>query len=136
MKRIYLSLFIGGLLLIQALIQTAYASDALPIVSQTELATLTQDPNIVIVDVRTAREYTAGHIPGAINMPHRDIISGKINFDALTGKKLVLYCHTGVRVGIVDKYAQKNPLFPRENMWHLQGDFRAWQARGRPISKP
>ena len=132
MKRILLSLLACSLLLIQA----SHASNALPIISQEELVTLTQDPNSVIIDVRTAREYAAGHIPGAVNLPHKDIISGKITFKQFSGKKLILYCHTGVRVGIVNQYAQQNPLFSRENMLHLQGDFRAWQAHGKPISKP
>lgn len=116
--------------------QMAHANEPLQTVSQTELASLSQQADTVIIDVRTRREYANGHIPGAINLPHRDIISGKLTFDPFKGKNLVLYCHSGVRVGIVNRYLQQNPSHPRENILHLKGDFRAWRARGKPITKP
>ena len=52
------------------------------------------------------------------------------------GKTLILYCHTGYRVSVIEGYLAKNPGFPRDKILRLQGDFRAWQARGKPISKP
>ena len=30
-------------------------------------------PGFVLLDVRSAKEYDAGHIPGAVNLPHRTI---------------------------------------------------------------
>ena len=30
----------------------------------------------LVIDVRTAEEFAKGHFPGAINIPHEDIIQG------------------------------------------------------------
>ena len=30
----------------------------------------------LVVDVRTAEEFAEGHFPGAINIPHEDIVQG------------------------------------------------------------
>ncbi|MCK4357042.1 rhodanese-like domain-containing protein [Candidatus Bipolaricaulota bacterium] len=49
----------------------------------------------VIVSVRTAEQYAKGHIPGAINIPFKDIAKienlEKLNPD----KQIVVYCYTG-----------------------------------------
>ena len=38
-------------------------------ISPQELKQLQGDPNVVVLDARTAEEYAKGHIPGAINLP-------------------------------------------------------------------
>jgi len=104
--------------------------------SQEEFIEFSKKSNTVIIDVRSSKEYSKGHVPSAINFPHRQIVSGKLTFDSFTDKNIVLYCHSGIRASIVDKYLDKNQLFPREQLFHLKGDFRAWKARGRSIVKP
>jgi len=116
--------------------QIANANERLRVISQQNLIDTAKQSDTLIIDVRTPKEFAAGHIPGAINLPHRDIISGKITLEKYSENTLVLYCHSGVRVGIVNKYLQKNPSLSREKLLHLQGDFRAWRARGKPIIKP
>ena len=60
-------------------------------------AALTNAEEIVVYDVRTAEEYAAGHIPGAVNIPH-DVIGDRIpvkDKDAV----VVVYCRSGNRSG-------------------------------------
>ncbi|TVR33817.1 MAG: rhodanese-like domain-containing protein [Spirochaetaceae bacterium] len=52
----------------------------------------------LLVDVRTAAEFHAGHIPGAINIPYDQIAAGLA--DRPADRVLVLYCRTGRRSGI------------------------------------
>jgi len=56
---------------------------------------------LIVYDVRTPAEYAAGHIPGAINIPH-DEITKKID---VTDKDatIVLYCRSGNRSGIATR---------------------------------
>lgn len=49
----------------------------------------------IIVDVRTPREYRAGHIPGAVNIDHRQIGRRPPEVDKDT--LIVTYCRTGAR---------------------------------------
>ena len=44
--------------------------------SQPSADTAPVDDPTLIVDVRTAEEFAAGHFPGAINIPHEEIIQG------------------------------------------------------------
>lgn len=49
------------------------------------------DPGFVLLDVRGADAYAAGHVPGALNLPHRKIIASKM--DAWpAGTLFVVYC--------------------------------------------
>lgn len=54
---------------------------------------------IVILDVRSADEYAAGHLPGAINLPDDKFHA---NYEQLvskvpTDKQIVIHCVTGIR---------------------------------------
>lgn len=55
--------------------------------------------SVTILDVRSADEFAAGHLPGAINLPDDKFHA---NYDALvgkvpTGKRVVIHCVTGIR---------------------------------------
>lgn len=54
----------------------------------------------LVIDVRTAEEFEAGHLKGAYNIPH-DQIAEKIG-SVTTNKEapLLLYCRSGRRSGI------------------------------------
>ncbi len=76
-----------------------YTSTEHPDISAKELyelltdADLTNDP--FIVSVRSPEIYAKGHIPGAINIPWREIAK-KANLEKLpSDRKIVLYCYTG-----------------------------------------
>ncbi|MDF1614332.1 rhodanese-like domain-containing protein [Desulfurivibrio alkaliphilus] len=54
---------------------------------------------VVVLDVRSADEYNAGHIPGAINLPDDQFHA---NYEELvkkvpTDKRVVIHCLTGIR---------------------------------------
>ena len=105
-------------------------------IEQDEYWDFSRREDTVVIDVRTQREFKAGHIPGAINIPHRDILKGTISLESYKDNNIVFYCHTGVRVGFVVKYLEKNPSLSPNKIYHLRGDYRAWQARGLDIIRP
>jgi rhodanese-related sulfurtransferase len=66
---------------------------------QTEqLKTLLANETPLLVDVREPAEYQVGHIPGALNLPLRELTQHleQIPHD----RPVVLYCSTGYRTGI------------------------------------
>ena len=105
-------------------------------ISQDEFEQLVLQDDVVVIDVRTVKEYQRGYIPGAINIPHKDIIQAKTSLSEFSDKKIVFYCHSGVRVGHVTDYLQNNPSLEFQDLYHLKGDFRAWRARGKLIETP
>ena len=59
-------------------------------------------PNL-IVDVRTPEEFAAGHYPGAINIPHDDIVDGIRELSIADNQPILLYCRTGNRSGQAER---------------------------------
>ncbi|AZN37747.1 rhodanese-like domain-containing protein [Iodobacter ciconiae] len=55
----------------------------------------------VIIDVRTPAEFAAGHIDGAINIPHEQITEGIQSIGAATKESpILIYCYSGRRAAI------------------------------------
>jgi phage shock protein E len=65
------------------------------------------DENSTVIDVRTKKEFNAGHLNNAINIPHTEI-QEKIKSQAL-GKeaKIIVYCRSGRRSSIAKKNLEK-----------------------------
>ncbi len=57
------------------------------------VAVCANTPNAVLVDVREADEFRAGHIPGAVNVPLSEISGIGISRD----RPLYVYCLRGMR---------------------------------------
>lgn len=99
-------------------------------VTAEELDVMLRSDAAVVVDVREAEEFSAGHIPGAINLPLSSFQPSRLP-DA-TGKKLVLTCLGGKRSAMaLDKCAGAEAAVDT----HLAGGFSAWQAARLPISR-
>ena len=49
------------------------------------------------IDVRSAEEYGTGHLPGAINIPYKDIAARIKSIERDTARPIHLYCGIGVR---------------------------------------
>lgn len=86
----------------------------------------------LIVDVRSAKEYAASHVPGAINLPHDQIRQRISELLAHKDKPLVLYCRSGYRAG---KAAKVLAGFAFSQLKHLDGDMQGWQAAGLPTEQ-
>jgi rhodanese-related sulfurtransferase len=60
-----------------------------------ELARADVRASAQLVDVRSATEFRAGHIPGAINIPMDEVESRLLDLDA--NRPIVLICQSGQR---------------------------------------
>ena len=58
---------------------------------------MTDDPSIVLVDVRTSEEYAAGHIPGAILIPLSELAAEADGQLPDKDAKIIVYCRSGNR---------------------------------------
>jgi rhodanese-related sulfurtransferase len=82
---------------------------------------------IVLVDVREADEYAAGHIPGAINIP-ATTFAPAAGLDR--GRKIIIYCSIGARSYTAYRKLKKM-AFPDV----AQMRFADWQEAGLPIER-
>jgi len=89
----------------------------------------------VLIDVREADEFAAGHLPGAILMP-RGLLEFKLSgTPALSARdlKVVLYCKTSGRAALAAQSMQNMGYL---NVCSLAGGFDAWVVAGQPVAKP
>ena len=126
-----MKLFIAALLgLLYAF--SAAADEASRIDQETLLARMAQhQQDLLILDVRTPEEFAAGHIPGAVNIPHDQIAARLGELETAKSKDIVVYCRTGRRSSLALDILQANGF---KQLSHLEGDMVAWQAQNRPIA--
>lgn len=95
-----------------------------------QLAEMVRAGTVLVVDVREADEFAAGHIPGAINMPLSGFQPSRLPVPA--GKTLVLNCLGGKRSALA---LEKCGVAQAAVDTHLEGGFGAWQAAGLPVER-
>lgn len=99
-------------------------------IGATQLDSMVRAGEALVVDVREADEFAAGHIPGAINMPLSDFQPSRLPDSK--GKTLVLNCLGGKRSAMaLDKCGVAQAAVDT----HLAGGFGAWQSAGLPIER-
>lgn len=89
----------------------------------------------VLLDVREADEYAAGHLPGAIHAS-RGMLEFKLsNSPELSSRdlKIVLYCKTSGRAALAACALHEMGYVQVKS---ISGGFDAWSAAGKPVVKP
>jgi apolipoprotein D and lipocalin family protein len=108
--------------------RTAEILASVPAVTPAELqARLAQGASRpVILDVRRADEFAAGHVEGALNVAHTVVMASPATaVPAAKDAEIVLYCGTGRRASAaIDALRAAGYT----NLKHLQGDYPAWKA--------
>jgi rhodanese-related sulfurtransferase len=83
---------------------------------------------LTVVDVRDAKEFAEGHVPGAINIPVETFAAGSGVLDK--GKQIVVYCNSGGRSYNAYRKLQKL-AYPNI----AQMIFADWQSDGLPVAQ-
>jgi rhodanese-related sulfurtransferase len=105
-----------------------------PTITQSELLSKLdrKEPDVVVLDVRTAAEFAAGHVPGARNVSHDELPARLDELAAFRNKPVVLYCRSGRRTQIAEDTLRKAGF---TKLLHLEGDWLAWEAGKRPVER-
>jgi rhodanese-related sulfurtransferase len=84
----------------------------------------------VVLDVRSPDEYRMGHVPGAINIPHRQVGARLDELGAAKQRGLVVYCEGGPRTEYAESVLRQAGF---EQVYHLEGDMGAWRMSRMPV---
>jgi len=103
-------------------------------ISQAQLLErIEQKSNVCILDVRTGREFNSGHVPGAININHRQISANLDRLKPYADEDVVVYCELGVRARMAQRTLAKSGF---HRVYHLVGDMAAWREAGLATETP
>jgi len=104
------------------------------VISPDELAgRLNTDGAPVLLDVRSAEEFAAGHIPGAILIPYDELPSRLAELSEYRDAEIVVYCRTGRRAGIAEATLREAGF---SSVYDLEGHMREWTAARHPVTDP
>ncbi len=88
---------------------------------------------VLIVDVREPEEYSAGHLPGAINIP-RGLLEFRVDSHPLLcdrGCQVVLQYQSGGRSALATLTMRELGF---KNVVNMAGGYSAWTASGLPVA--
>lgn len=73
---------------------------------------LVEHEGALLLDVRSAEEFAAGHIDGAVHVPHTEVAERMAELVALAGgdrsKPVVVYCRSGRRSGLAKEVLREH----------------------------
>ena len=146
-KNLMISVFLGALIIVilltSACIQTEINIEKpetqiqiIENITPEEVNTLIQEnkdnPNFVILDVRTPEEYLSGHIENAVNLDYYSD-TFRNDLDKLDkNKTYIIYCRSGGRSGNALNIMKE--LDFRE-VYNVLGGITKWKSEGLPTKK-
>ncbi|WP_028863843.1 rhodanese-like domain-containing protein [Psychromonas aquimarina] len=84
----------------------------------------------ILLDVRTAREFTQGHIQGAVNIPYDQLLNQMQKIKDYKEQEIVIYCRSGRRAQVAADIL-KNKGF--KHLSDLDGHMLLWQELNYPL---
>jgi len=97
-----------------------------------EFEKLWQDKHNVVLDVRTPKEFAAGHIPGAINLDVNAPEFGEKISTLSKDKVYLVHCAAGVRSA---RACRTMNLSGFQHLIDLAPGFKGWQQASKPVEK-
>lgn len=93
---------------------------------------LINSKDAVVIDVRSAEEFAAGHILGAKNVPIGNLNNDLAGLTKNKSKPVIVYCQNGRFSPSAVKILQAKEF---KEVYALSGGLSAWQQAGLPLQK-
>lgn len=101
-------------------------------ISPAQATQLINRNDAVVIDVRDAGEYAAGHLLNAQHIPLAELDKRLGELDKLKDKPVILNCQTGSRSASACDILRKAGFTQVHN---LEGGIAAWEQAGMPVSR-
>lgn len=98
----------------------------------TEATQLINREDAVVVDIRENKDFKAGHIAGARNIPQSSLDSRMSELDKVKAKPIIVVCKHGQSSGAAQAKLAKAGF---ERAYKLRGGMAQWQGDGLPVVK-
>ena len=113
-------------------VSTEACDGATPVVAAELAALIENDGAPVILDVRTDEEFAAGHVPGAVHLPHDEIETRGESLPDDRETEIVVYSLNGDRAYIAVTHLR---AVGYSHVIMLEGHWLWWQEAGRPVER-
>ncbi|MEM8535729.1 MAG: rhodanese-like domain-containing protein [Chloroflexota bacterium] len=111
-------------------VETVDLAQLPPTVDVATVASIKDQADVLVLDVREIDEYTAGHIPGVTHIPMNDVPARLQEIP--TDKTVILTCRSGNRSAQVTSFLEGQGYTRVHNM---QGGILAWQEAGYSVER-
>jgi rhodanese-related sulfurtransferase len=89
-----------------------------------------QNPDFIIIDVRTPDEFAAGHLSNAVNIDYFSADFDTRVSDLDRKRVYLIHCKSGARsTQAINIFLNQN----FESIWHMQNGFNEWNSLGYPV---
>jgi rhodanese-related sulfurtransferase len=85
-----------------------------------------------LLDVRSAEDYTTGHIRGARSVPLERLADGLEGLKRHKDKPVIVYCERGVSATGATRQLKKQGF---SRVFNLRGGLNAWRAEHLPVAR-
>lgn len=97
-----------------------------------EATRLMNQPGTLVLDVRDEKEFAAGHLPRARNVPLKELGAKAAELAKNKSKPILVTCRTGARSGAAARALKANGF---TSVYQLKGGFAEWQKASLPVEK-
>ena len=97
-----------------------------------EATRLMNQGNSLVLDVRDAKEFAAGHLPKARHIPLRDLTGRLGEIAKYKDKPVIVTCRGGARAGMAARVLRRSGF---SNVFQLKGGVGSWQQASLPLEK-
>lgn len=95
-------------------------------------AMIDQKQPFVLIDARSPQEYQEAHLPGALNIPEKELQANKASLPGDKSTLLVIYCN-GVKCGKSKRLAEQIEPMGYPNISIYSEGIPVWEERALPI---
>ncbi len=85
----------------------------------------------LLLDVRSDEEFQAGHIAGAIHIPHTEL-AARLSEVQVPDAGVIVYCQKGPRARMAEQTLVEHGV---AGVMHLQDGFSGWEAASLPVER-
>ena len=101
-------------------------------VSPQELVNLVNKEGAVVLDVRDSKEFAAGHIVDAVNVPHTSLEGRLAELEKYKEKPVTIVCKMGQHAGTAGAMLRKAGF---ASVSRLSGGMTEWRNQNLPVVK-
>jgi rhodanese-related sulfurtransferase len=98
-------------------------------IEPTEAVPLLNRENAVLLDIRDNKDFRAGHVSGAVHIPHSALAKRHVELAKDKDKPIIVACRAGTHASTACGLLRKQGF---ENVYMMSGGMLAWQAANLP----